>query len=120
MPIYQQIVDQVREKILSGELRAGEVLPSIRQLAQTLRISVITTRRAYEELEKEGLTERISGKGTFIASGDNMILAETSLRILEEHCADAVAQAHLIGYSLDDLMGLIKTLYEEYTDEKNT
>ena len=120
VPIYRQIADQVREKILTGELEAGAMLPSIRQLAQTLRISVITTRRGYEELEREGLIETASGKGSFIASGDNMILAERRLRILEEHCSDAVAQAHLIQYPLDDLVRLISVLYKEFPDEHGT
>ena len=88
-PIYAQITDQIKGKILSGELQAGEALPSIRLLAKELRISVITTKRAYEELEREGFITTVPGKGCFVAPQDPTLAREETLRRVEEHLSPA-------------------------------
>ena len=85
MPIYEQIVSQIKKKILSGELMEGEMLPSIRALAKDLRISVITTKRAYDELEHEGLICTVAGKGCFVAARNKEWVREELLRKIEEH-----------------------------------
>ena len=92
-PIYEQILRQVRTQILSGDLKEGEALPSIRKLAQTLQISVITTKRADDELEREGLIDTVGGKGTFVASPNPEFLREKRVRAVEEHLAKALAEA---------------------------
>ncbi|MBQ9249133.1 MAG: GntR family transcriptional regulator [Oscillospiraceae bacterium] len=84
-PIYQQIYSQIRQQILNGVLAEDEALPSIRSLAKDLRISVITTKRAYEDLEKAGLIYTLPGKGSFVAAGDPALLREDALREIEEH-----------------------------------
>ncbi len=92
-PIYEQILRQVRTQILSGDLKEGEALPSIRKLAQTLQISVITTKRAYDELEREGLIDTVGGKGTFVASPNPEFLREKRVRGVEEKLAQAISEA---------------------------
>ena len=85
-PIYEQITDQVKEQIMAGTLSAGDALPSMRLLAKELRISVITTKRAYEELERAGFLENVPGKGCFVAPQNRELLREAQLRKVEESC----------------------------------
>ena len=92
-PIYEQITRQLRAKIVSGELAAGQALPSMRLLARELRISVITTKRAYEELEREGLIVTQTGRGSFVAQVSGARLREEQLRAVEAHLAQAVREA---------------------------
>ena len=92
-PIYEQIARQIRTQILSGELSEGDLLPSIRALARDLQISVITTKRAYEELEREGLLNTVGGKGTFVAAQNTEFLREKKMKAVEEKLAEAVDQA---------------------------
>ena len=92
-PIYEQILRQIRAQILSGDLKEGEALPSIRKLALSLQISVITTKRAYDELEREGLIDTVGGKGTFVASPNAEFLREKRIRGVEEKLSDAIAEA---------------------------
>ena len=89
LSIYEQIRQQIRAAILSGELAAGEQLPSIRQLAKALRISVITTKRAYDELEQEGFIEQVQGKGSFVKAQNPQLIREEHLRQIEELLAEA-------------------------------
>ena len=89
-PIYDQIVTQIKSKIISGELREGDALPSMRLLAKELRISVITTKRAYEELEREGFIVSLTGKGSFVAEKNVEFIREEQLRKVEEHLNQAV------------------------------
>ena len=112
-PIYEQIVRQVRAQILSGELSEGEALPSIRRLAQDLQISVITTKRAYEELEREGLLNTVGGKGSFVASQNAEFLREKRMKVVEEKLAAAVAEARLMGMRYDQLVEMLRLLCEE-------
>ena len=110
-PIYEQITDQVKAQILSGALAAGDALPSMRLLAKELRISVITTKRAYEELEREGFLTSVPGKGCFVAPQNPALLRETQLRRVEEHLSRAVDEARRGGLSLAELQELLDILY---------
>ena len=111
-PIYQQIADQVKEQVCSGALTAGEALPSMRLLAKELRISVITTKRAYEELEREGYITSVPGKGSFAAEINRELLREEQYKRLEEHLNEAVDAARTAGISLGEMKELLETLYE--------
>ena len=111
--IYDQITKQIKNQIISGELTAGVLLPSIRKLAKELQISVITTKRAYEELEKEGFIDTVSGKGTFVAMQNDELLREKKMKIVEDKLSQAVSEANILDISLGELMEMIKLLYEE-------
>lgn len=111
-PIYEQIASQIKSLILKNELKEGEILPSIRNLAKELGISVITTKRAYEELEKEGFTETVRGKGTFVAAQNKELMKENKLKIIEEKLLDAVSESKMLGLELDELIKMLKILYE--------
>lgn len=110
-PIYRQITEQIKNSILSGELNEGDSLPSIRGLARDLQVSVITTNRAYEELEKEGFIETVPGKGSFVAIHNQELLREKRLHILEEKLMNALSDARGLGLSLDELVEIISLLY---------
>lgn len=111
-PIYEQIADQVREQILYGALSAGDALPSMRVLAKELRISVITTKRAYEELERDGFLDNVPGKGCFVAPQNRELLREAQLRRVEDVLAQAVDEARKGGFSLSELQELLTLLYQ--------
>ena len=111
-PIYEQIADQVREQILSGALSAGDALPSMRVLAKELRISVITTKRAYEELERDGFLDNVPGKGCFVAPQNRELLREAQLRRVEDILAQAVDEARKGGFSLSELQEILTLLYQ--------
>ena len=111
-PIYEQIADLVREQILSGALSAGDALPSMRVLAKELRISVITTKRAYEELERDGFLDNVPGKGCFVAPQNRELLREAQLRRVEDVLAQAVDEARKGGFSLSELQELLTLLYQ--------
>ena len=111
-PIYQQIADQVKEQVCSGTLTAGEALPSMRLLAKELRISVITTKRAYDELEAQGLINTVAGKGCFVAEPDLALFREQSLHLLEDHLAAAAELARTCGLSEPELAELLRRKWE--------
>ena len=113
VPIYQQIVDQARAAILKDELAEGELLPSIRGLARDLRISVITTKRAYDELEKEGFLYAIPAKGFFVAAKNTELLREENLKQIESHLTEAVRLAASCGLAKNDLVEMLELLWEE-------
>lgn len=112
-PIYEQIASQIRHAIMSGELGPGEQLPSIRALATELRISAITTKRAYADLEAQGFVETVPGKGCFVAGNNLEILREERLRLVEAALARAVADARLAGISLEELHEMLDLEFEE-------
>lgn len=112
-PIYEQIASQIKKSILAGELAEMDMLPSIRTLAQELRISVITTKRAYEELEKEGFIFTMPGKGSFVSSHNKELIREKRLKILEEKLIDAIEESRLLGLNMEELMDMVRLLYEE-------
>lgn len=103
-PIYEQIVTQIKGAILAGELAEGEGLPSMRLLARELRISLITTKRAYEELEREGFVVTVPGRGSFVAAANWELLREEHRRRMEEHLAAAAASARMGGVSRKELI----------------
>ncbi len=111
-PIYEQITDQVKEQIMTGALSAGDALPSMRLLAKELRISVITTKRAYEELERDGFLENVPGKGCFVAPQNRELLREAQLRRVEEKLTQAVEEARKGAFSLEELHELLDILYK--------
>lgn len=119
-PIYEQIVKQLKKLILTHALREGEQLPSIRNLARELQISVITTKRAYEELEREGLIETVSGKGTFVARQTREFLAEKKLSLLEESLYRAVRDAIMLGIGPEEFKKMADMIYEEEKNESNS
>ncbi|ABX44250.1 GntR family transcriptional regulator [Lachnoclostridium phytofermentans] len=111
-PIYDQITSQIKNLIITGELKEGDALPSMRLLAKELRISVITTKRAYEELEREGFIVSMTGKGSFVAGKNIEFIKEEHLRSMEEHLQQAVESATLAGVSLPEIIDLITYLYK--------
>ncbi|MCM1037931.1 MAG: GntR family transcriptional regulator [Roseburia sp.] len=112
-PIYEQIVNQLRDAVVKGELAAGEGIPSIRALARDLQVSVITTKRAYEELEREGVIESIPGRGFYICTQHNDHLREKQMMNLEKQFSDLILESKRAGMNLDDMIEMIKVLYEE-------
>jgi GntR family transcriptional regulator len=111
-PIYEQITSQIKSLILAGELQEGATIPSMRNLAKELQISVITTKRAYEELEKEGFIYSIVGKGSFVAEQNLEVIREKKLKVIEEQLSAVITNSTEIGLSLDELQDLLKILYE--------
>lgn len=112
-PIYQQIVNQIKSLILKGGLAEGEALPSIRNLAKELQISVITTKRAYEDLEREHFIQTVQGKGSYVAVQNKELMREKQLRVLEEQLILGIETAKLLGLSSDELQKMLRLLYEE-------
>ena len=112
-PIYEQIADQVKEQIMAGALAAGDALPSMRLLAKELRISVITTKRAYEELERDGFLENVPGKGCFVAPQNRELLREAQLRRVEEKLTQAIEEARRGAVFLEELKEMLTELYQE-------
>ena len=113
LPIYEQIVEGIKRHISSGELREGDMLPSIRALAKDLRISVITTKRAYEELEREGFIYTVAGKGCFVAARSREWMREDLLRQIEAHLQELSRLATAAGVSGEELCCMLRTLCEE-------
>lgn len=114
-PIYGQIYVQIKKQILTNELKAGEPLPSMRQLAKDLDISVITTKRAYEELEKNGFIFSIVGKGSFVSEQNNEMILERKMKVIEEQLMAAIQNSKEIGVELAELKELLTMLYKEDT-----
>lgn len=110
LPIYDQIYSAIKEQILSGELKEGEALPSIRNLAKDLRISVVTTKRAYDELEREGFIYTIPAKGSFVAPKNLELIREENLKKIEEHFSKAHSLAKCCGVSDDELIEMLRII----------
>lgn len=113
LAIYEQIVNQLKNAVLTGELKAGEALPSIRSLAADLGVSVITTKRAYEELEKEGLIRSVAGKGFYVCEYNTDYLKEKQLVMLEKRLGEVIEEAKQAGVSCEDFVDMAQTLYKE-------
>lgn len=112
IPIYKQIASQYKEDIMSGRIAEGDYLPSIRGLARDLKISVITTMKAYEQLAEEGLIASVQGKGYIVNPQDREMVKEQHLRLLEEHLQNAIESAKLAGMSREELVNMINVLYD--------
>ncbi|MBQ9083866.1 MAG: GntR family transcriptional regulator [Clostridia bacterium] len=113
VPIYEQIYTQIKNQIIAGELASHEMLPSIRGLAKDLRISFITTKRAYDELEKDGFIYTIQGKGCFVAPKNTELLREENLKKIEAHMEQILQLAASCGLSNEELMDMMKLMMEE-------
>ena len=109
-PIYEQIYSQIKAQILSGALREGELLPSIRALAKDLRISVITTKRAYDELEKDGFLCSVAGKGCFVSEQNTELIREAHLKEIEQHMEQIQSLAAACGLNSDELLEMFRYL----------
>ncbi len=112
VPIYEQIASQIKGLILGGTLREGDALPSMRALAQDLRVSVITTKRAYEILESEGFIQSFTGRGSFVSAADPEMLKEQNLREIEEHLSAAADIAKRSGVSKQELLDILGVFFD--------
>jgi len=112
-PIYLQIKEQIKEQILHGELKEKTSLPSIRKLAKDLQISVITTKKAYEELEREGFIETFPGKGSFVAAQNKQLLKEKQLKLIEDQLAKVINDSKAFNIDLEEIISILTLLYEE-------
>jgi GntR family transcriptional regulator len=112
-PIYRQIEDRVRTLIVAGDLKEGEELPSIRALAQDLRVSVITVKRAYDDLESDGFLTSVQGKGCYVSVRNKELFREQRMRMVEEKLDEAASEAKLIGMTLEDLQTALAIVYKE-------
>lgn len=112
-PIYEQISDQIRTAITGGELKAGEAIPSIRSMAKSLHISVLTVQKAYDTLQADGFIETTAGKGCFVSAQSNDFYLEEQQKKIEEHFSQAIEMARVSGIKLDKLISLLTILYEE-------
>ncbi len=112
-PIYEQISDQIKALIMSGELQSGEAIPSIRSMAKSLHISVLTVQKAYDKLQVDGFIETTEGKGCFVSAQNQDFYLEEQQKKIEEHFNDAIEIARSSGIKLDKLIGLLSLLYEE-------
>ena len=111
--LYEQIYDQIKTQILEGTLAAGEPLPTIRGLAKDLRISVITTSRAYSDLERDGYIYSVVGKGSFVAEANGQFVRERNLKEMEVHITQSVEIAKRCGMSEEEFLNIVKTIYRE-------
>lgn len=112
-PIYEQIYYQIKKLILSGDLQEGDSLPSMRQLAKDLQVSIITTKRAYEELEKSGFIYSIVGKGSFVSEQNKEMMRERKIAVIEENLMIAVQNGKEMGFSLKELKDMLTLLFTE-------
>jgi GntR family transcriptional regulator len=112
-PIYEQIKNELKRQIITGELKDGEALPSIRKLALDLQISVITTKRAYDDLEKEGLISSVAGRGTFVAAKNKDLLREKKMKLIESKLTEVVSAAKMLGIEDQELKKTLSLLLRE-------
>lgn len=112
-PIYQQITSQIKAMIIDGTLKAGDAMPSMRNLAKSLHVSVITAQHAYEDLQKDGFIETVAGKGTFVSSQNKNLIREEQLRIIENKIEEISKIAKIYDVSLDELVNTLTVIYEE-------
>lgn len=112
LPIYLQIVNQIKEQILSGKIEENQMLPSMRSLAKDLGISFITTKRSYEELEKQGLINTVPGKGCFVSRFNKELVYEARMREIEEKLEEAINLSNSLGLSKEELISTLENIYE--------
>lgn len=112
-PIYEQIYSQIKSLIISGKLQEGELLPSIRNLAKDLRISVITTKRAYDDLEKDGYIYSVAGKGSYVAKKNTEIIRESNLKEIEDHIRTIFSLAAGCNLKMNDIIEMMKVISQE-------
>lgn len=112
-PIYDQIAEQIKNAIITGQLKSGEMLPSLRILSRDLRVSVVSTKRAYDELEAEGFIKTVQGKGCFVSGNSASIVKEEYLKTIEEHFRKATEVGDIIDLTLEELDSMFKLIYSE-------
>lgn len=112
-PLYEQIKEQIKSAILKGDLKNGELLPSIRNFSTDLKVSILTIRRVYDELEKDGFVSSQAGKGTFVLAGNKDLIEDTKRVIIEEKMIEMVNLSRSLGISLQDLHDMLDIVYEE-------
>ena len=113
VPIYEQLMDQIKNEIISGSLAENEILPSVRSLSAELRISALTVKKAYDKLEEEGFVVTVHGKGTYVAATDKQLALESRKKTVEDDFAAAVQKAGSIGLTKDEIMEIVRILLEE-------
>ncbi len=113
-PIYEQLVDQIKNEIISGSLAENEVLPSVRALSAELRISALTVKKAYDRLENDGFVVTVHGKGTYVAAADRQLALEARRKTVEDAFASAVQKAGAVGFSKDEILEIVKIMLEDY------
>lgn len=113
VPIYEQLMDQIKNEIISGSLAENEILPSVRSLSAELRISALTVKKAYDKLEEEGFVVTVHGKGTYVAATDKQLAMESRKKTVEDDFAAAVQKAGSIGLTKDEIMEIVRILLEE-------
>lgn len=113
IPLYEQITGQIKEQVLKGEIEQGSPLPSIRMMAKELKVSIITVKRAYEDLEKEGFVETVPGKGTYISLANKERLREMLMSQIEEQLEQVITSAKSINMTLEDIQNRVQIIYEE-------
>ena len=114
VPIYEQLMDQIKNEIISGGLAENEVLPSVRSLSSELRISALTVKQAYDRLEEEGFVVTVHGKGTYVAATDRQLALEARKKTVEDDFAAAVQKASAIGFTKEDILEIIEIILEDY------
>ncbi|WP_026518213.1 GntR family transcriptional regulator [Butyrivibrio sp. MC2021] len=114
VPIYEQLVNQVKNNIISGELPENEALPSVRALSAELRISALTVKKAYDKLEEEGFVVTVHGKGTYVAATDKSLAMEARRKSVEDDFAAAVSKATAVGFTKEDILEIVQIILEEY------
>ncbi|MGX8687303.1 MAG: GntR family transcriptional regulator [bacterium] len=114
VPIYEQLMDQVKSAILSGELSENEALPSVRALSGKLRISALTVKKAYDRLEEEGFVVTVHGKGTYVAAADRQLALEARRKSVEDEFAAAASKAAALGLGREDILKIVEIILEDY------
>ena len=114
VPIYEQLMEQVKNEIINGSLKENEVLPSVRTLSKELRISALTVKKAYDRLEEEGFVVTVHGKGTYVAATDQQLAMEARKKTVEEDFAAVIQKASDIGFSKDDILEIVNIILEDY------
>ena len=114
VPFYEQLMDQIKNEIISGDLAENEVLPSVRSLSNDLRISALTVKKAYDRLEEEGFVVTIHGKGTYVAATDRLLALEARKKAVEEDFAAAVQKARSVGFTKNEILELVGIILEDY------
>ena len=114
IPIYEQLVDQVKNEIISGALKENEALPSVRALSGELRISALTVKKAYDRLEEEGFVVTVHGKGSYVAAADRLLALEARKKTVEDDFATAIHKAGAVGFTKDDIIEIITLILEDY------
>lgn len=114
VPIYEQLMDQIKNEIINDSLKENEVLPSVRSLSSELRISALTVKKAYDRLEEEGFVVTVHGKGTYVAATDKQLALEARKKTVEDDFAAAVQKASAVGFTKTDIIEIVKIILEDY------